>query len=199
MTWKRFYVKKNWNFWNFHKCWQISLGPEKKCLLKMTWKGFCVKKNFKFFELKQRWHQKSKCHPGPLPGIQTQHAQWIWIQGPMDNLNLSELLLISTKVQTLNHLRGGGSPKAHMSGFSPHTLGGNWFFLKRMDIYCSKAFCIYKMIIWTWLSTHIIFQSTNPSVDIWVPKMRFTKNVHLWDPNWIDGAWYGIFLIFKNL
>ena len=28
-----------------------------------------------------------------------------------------------------------------------------------------------------------------PNIDIWVPKMRF------WGPNWVGGAWYGIFLI----
>ena len=37
-------------------------------------------------------------------GIQSQGAQWIWIQGPNHHLNLSDLFFISTKVQTLNHL-----------------------------------------------------------------------------------------------
>ena len=25
--------------------------------------------------------------------------------------------------------------------------------------------------------------------------MRFFKNVHFWGPNWVGGAWYGIFFI----
>ena len=35
----------------------------------------------------------------------------------------------------------------------------------------------------------------NPNIDIWVPKMRFSKMYIFGGPNWVRGACYGIFFI----